>query len=106
MKKRLLSLTLALLCILSLALPARADTLLPGSEYAIVEGTSTLNLRQGPGTNYAWLGSAKQNDWVQILGESGNWYYVTIVESGLTGYMSKNFLTRAASSSALRLHRE
>ncbi|MBE5782010.1 MAG: hypothetical protein E7329_01685 [Clostridiales bacterium] len=96
MKKRLLSLTLALLCILSLALPARANTLLAAGEYAIVEGTSTLNLRQGPGTNYAWLGSAQQNDWVQILGESGNWYYVTIVESGRTGYMSKNFLTRAS----------
>lgn len=96
MKKRLLCIALALLCLCHTAAPALADSYYAAGEYAIVEGTSTLNLRQGPGVNYAWLGSANQNDWVQILGESGNWYYVTIVESGLTGYMSKNFLTRSS----------
>lgn len=61
--------------------------------YAVVTNTENLNLRSGPGSDYAWLGSAKKGDWIQIDGESGNWYRVTMVESGLTGYMSKNFLT-------------
>lgn len=107
MKKRLLKTTLCLLCILSMAvasLPAQATSAVSyggALDYAIVEGTSTLNLRQGPGTEYAWLGSAQANDWIRILGESGNWYYVTIVESGLTGFMSKNFLTLSAASSSV-----
>ena len=100
MKKRLLSIALVLLCLIQTAAPALADVYFATGDYAVVDGTATLNLRQGPGTNYAWLGSARENDWVQILGESGNWYYVTIVESGLTGYMSKNFLTKAAGASA------
>ncbi|MBQ4076024.1 MAG: SH3 domain-containing protein [Clostridia bacterium] len=106
MKKRLGKSIFALLCCLCLAcscMPALA-TSFNGSysyyntDYAVVTGTSYLNLRQGPGTDSAWLGRANENDWVRVQGEVGNWYYVTIVESNLSGYMSKNFLTLAAAA--------
>ena len=61
--------------------------------FAVVRDTDNLNLRSGPGSDYTWLGSAKKGDWVQVDGESGNWYHVTVVDSGLSGYMSKNFLS-------------
>lgn len=86
---------LAAICLLLGCLPVGASAGIRG-DYAIVTGTATLNLRSGPGTEHAWLGRAQQNDWVQIHNESGNWYYVTIMESGLSGYMSKNFLKVAS----------
>lgn len=94
MKKILISI-LSLLCILCLVFPASAlemQAKYPGADYAVVSGTASLNLRQGPAASYQWLGSAKEGDWVMLLAESGNWYYVTIAESGLSGYMSKNYL--------------
>lgn len=106
MKKNLAQSILALLCCLCLlfsAMPALASSY-SGSygyynaDYAIVTGSAYLNLRQGPSADTAWLGRAYENDWVRIQGESGNWYYVTIVESNLSGYMSKNFLTLSQNS--------
>lgn len=90
-----------ILCLLISCTPALSESYLStagyvSSEYAVVTGTSYLNLRQGPGSDTAWLGRAYENDWVRIHGETGNWYYATILESNLSGYMSKNFLTVAA----------
>ena len=82
-KLALIVLTLALLCVCSLAL---ADT------YAVVYNTESLNVRTGPSTDYKWLGSVAKGEWVQVVGESGNWYQVVTVEEGISGYMSKNFL--------------
>lgn len=82
-KLALIVLTLVLLCACSLAL---ADT------YAVVHNTESLNVRTGPSTDYQWLGSVAKGEWVQVVGESGNWYQVVTVEEGIAGYMSKNFL--------------
>lgn len=93
--KKILTSILSLLCILCLIFPASAlevQEKYPGADYAVVSGTASLNLRQGPGSHFAWLGSAKEGDWVMLMAESANWYYVTIAESGLSGYMSKNYL--------------
>lgn len=97
MKRHFLGKALILVAIASLLLcgtplAAQADIV---ADYAVVTGTDNLNLRQGPGSEYGWLGSAPRGAWVRLLGESGNWYYVVIVNSGLTGYMSKNFLVTA-----------
>lgn len=64
-------------------------------DFAIVTGSGTLNLRQGPGTEFDRLYTAKRNDWVMILGESGNWYQVMVMDNGKVGYMSKNYLSSA-----------
>lgn len=112
MKKNLLRSILAAACALCLGLglcsPAAASSVPIGQgavymgtatfDYAVVSGTSTLNLRAGPGSDYAWLGSAKEGDWVGLINEVGNWYYVCLPDSGLFGYMSKNFLSRSDSA--------
>ncbi len=92
MKKTMRKLIPLLLCILLLAgaVPAQAYS----NDFAVVTGSSTLNLRQGPSTEYERLYTAKEGDWVRILGESGNWYQVTVMSNNMMGYMSKNFLNR------------
>lgn len=62
------------------------------AQYAVVNGTKSLNLREGPGTSYKKIGEASQGQWVVIQAQTGNWAYVTTVAAGQTGYMSMNFL--------------
>lgn len=51
---------------------------------------SALNVRKGPGTNSAILGSFKRGTKVTVLYTSGNWAYVTTKR--LTGYVSLTYL--------------
>ena len=94
----------ACVCVLCCAaVPAKADTpavdcsALGIYDYALVSGTDSLNLRAGPGTEYQWCGSLAAGNWVGLLGESGNWYYVYLLHTGQYGYMSKNYLKRSDS---------
>jgi len=48
---------------------------------------STLNVRSGPGTGYAILGSLKHGDKITVTDEGGDWYKLTF--NGKTGYVSK-----------------
>ncbi len=109
MKRSLLK-TLALAACLCAAMcvfvPAKAETPVnlsaPGIyDYALVSGTDTLNLRAGPGTQYQWCGSLSAGNWVGLLGESGNWYYVYLLQTGQYGYMSKNYLKRSEDGAGL-----
>ena len=87
MKKSLISLIIVLGLVLSLTVCAQAET------YAQVYNTDALNIRSGPGTEYAWLGSVPRDGQVRVIGESGSWYQITTLDGAVTGYMSKNFLT-------------
>ena len=78
----------ACVCVLCCAaVPAKADTpavdcsALGIYDYALVSGTDTLNLRAGPGTEYQWCGALVAGNWVGLLGESGNWYYVYLLHT-------------------------
>jgi len=51
---------------------------------------STLNVRSGPGTNNAVIGSLSHNAAVTITGESSGWYKITY--SGKDGYVSAAFV--------------
>mgnify|MGYP002626106368 CR=1 FL=1 len=62
--------------------------------YGVVTDTNALNVRSGPGTEYTLLGSIAKGEWVEISGESGNWYYVTVVDRGLIGFVSKNYVSQ------------
>lgn len=88
--KKIIPLLLCLAMLFAVA-PAQA---LNYTDFAVVSGSSTLNLRQGPGTQYERLYTAKQGDWVMIMGESGNWYQVMVMSNGKVGYMSKNYLKK------------
>ena len=107
MMKKWLRRILTLCCVLALcaaACPALAEPVgaMPSYsgflDYAMVSGTASLNLREGPSTDSFLLGSAPEGAWVGLRGESGNWYYVGVLSSGLYGYMSKNYLKLADSS--------
>ena len=103
MKRSLIKALLLAACVclvLCPAAPARADvpvdyTALGVYDFALVSGTDTLNLRAGPGTEYQWCGALSAGNWVGLLGESGNWYYVYLLQTGQYGYMSKNYLKRS-----------
>lgn len=94
MKNLLKTCILMALCLAMLLSTCPASAASYG-DFAIVTGSGTLNLRQGPGTEFDRLYTAKRNDWVMILGESGNWYQVMVMDNGKVGYMSKNYLSSA-----------
>ena len=92
MKRKWIRAALAVLCALLLCAAACPGLAEPAAlslagfvDYAMVSGTSSLNLREGPSAESNWLGSAPEGAWVGIRGESGNWYYVCVLDSGLYG---------------------
>lgn len=97
MKNLLKTCILMALCLALLLSTCTASAATYG-DFAIVTGSGTLNLRQGPGTEFDRLYTAKRSDWVMILGESGNWYQVMVMDNGKVGYMSKNYLSSANES--------
>ena len=59
---------------------------------------STLNVRQGPGTNYAALGSLKKGELVDGLAVSADnqWAQIRKRSGGLTGWSSLKYLTKVS----------
>jgi N-acetylmuramoyl-L-alanine amidase len=94
-----LLLLIALALILG-AVPSRsyATPALEG-QYAFVVGTSSLNLRAGPGIQYDVLASAPRGAMVQILSyEGGNWRSVKVLSSDMVGFMDATYLGTAPES--------
>lgn len=81
------ALLLALLLLVP-CLPARAAAAIA---YGVVENSSYVNLRSQPTQNSTRLGYYQPGVWVEITGESGNWYSVNGPD-GKSGWMSKNFI--------------
>ncbi|MEA4898146.1 SH3 domain-containing protein [Bacillota bacterium Meth-B3] len=50
-----------------------------------------VNLRKGPGTNYAAVATFRSGAKLRIWDESGNWYYVTAL-TGAKGWISKTYV--------------
>ena len=93
--KRILALALCVCAALCVFAPANAETpvdytALGVYDFALVSGTDTLNLRAGPGTEYQWCGSLPAGNWVGLMGESGNWYYVKY--GSQYGYVSASWV--------------
>lgn len=66
--------------------------------YADTEGTVNvyaLNIRSGPSTDTAVVGSLKQNQKITIISAEGDWYKISI--NGTTGYVAARFVTTGAS---------
>lgn len=102
--KRLIALTCAL--ILCMACAASAETIEQANivlDYAAVVNTSRLNMRSGPGTEYAVTASLNKGTWVQVYSTVGTWSYVSTM-TGVTGYCSASYLSSgdlASSDTAL-----
>ena len=94
MKRRFFALLLALflsLPLLCAAVPAGAEAV-GIYDYAVVSGTSKLNLRSGPASSERLLGSLPEGGWAGLIGENGNWYFVYVPSLNQYGYMSKKYL--------------
>lgn len=63
----------------------------------VVNISSYLNLRTGPGTNYSVIGHLLNGTEVGVLGESGSWYEIVIPEQ--TGYVCGKYLEVLSTSS-------
>ena len=82
----LTALVLAFLCIGAVT-PAEAAN----GDFGLVYNSPSVNLRSQPNQYADWLGSYTTGTWLEINGESGNWYHVTGPD-GKMGYMSKNYI--------------
>lgn len=67
----------------------------PTSGYALVSGTGSLNIRSGPGTNYAAIGTVNSGQWVELMSSTSGWYQARAMDSNITGFMSANYLRLA-----------
>ena len=79
--KRLLCGLICAVLLICLAAPALA-------EWGTVSGTSTLNVRSGPGKNYSRTGTVRKGEWVQALYDYGDFVYAYIPSQDLYGYLS------------------
>lgn len=86
-----------MLALMAALMPASALAGGPAA-FAMVSGTKSLNLRAGPGTGYAWLGSVARGGWVQVVENYGDWYLVNLLDGNRSGYMSAKFLKNASAS--------
>lgn len=50
-----------------------------------------LNVRSGPGTSYRVIEQLKHGSAVKVVGQTGNWYLITI--DGKTGYVSASYIS-------------
>ncbi|MBO4836297.1 MAG: SH3 domain-containing protein [Clostridia bacterium] len=86
MKTKIAVLALTTLLVLTFLLPASAEF------YARVSLVDSLNIRSGPGSNYAWLGSIPRDGMVYVTGEYGDWYQVVTLDGSVSGFMYKPYL--------------
>ena len=68
----LTALVLAFLCIGAVT-PAEAAN----GDFGLVYNSPSVNLRSQPNQYADWLGSYTTGTWLEINGETGNWYHVT-----------------------------
>ena len=64
------------------------DNSQPTTVYVNTPG-STLNVRSGPGTSYAIIGSLKHGEKISVTNENSEWFKLTF--NGKTGYVNKAF---------------
>ena len=77
--------------LIAIVLIASTMTATAFAETALVTG-SEVNVRSGPGANYAILGSYSRGDSVEVVDRSNSTWYAVNYE-GLIGYMSSDYLS-------------
>lgn len=60
----------------------------------VINISSRLNIRKGPGTNYGVIGSLTNSQKINIYGEENGFYKIDFISNGKTsyGYVSKNYI--------------
>ncbi len=59
---------------------------------------SSLKVRSGPSTGYEILKTLSQGTTLNVLGESGDWYYIEL-SNGTKGYASKQYIQKGSGTS-------
>ena len=86
--KRKISLLLALVMVLSLALPM----LVSAENVSLAYKNGSLHLRKGPGTNYGTNGYVKDGDHVTVLSKGSIWSKVQ-TSSDRVGYIKNLYIS-------------
>lgn len=73
-------------------------TLKPYSAATTLYSNDTVNVRSGPGTDSDIIGGFGPGDAVMVIGETSNWYQVSV--NGQTGYVRKDFLVSNQAAAA------
>lgn len=86
MNRKIGAVVLALMLIFCIYVPVNAEYL------ARVRLVDSLNIRSGPGSSYAWLGSIPRDGMVRVTGEYGEWYQVVTLDGSVSGFMYSAYL--------------
>ena len=73
------------------------DTSLAGKKGTVVNVSTSLRVRQSPGTSSSVVGSLRGGQTFEIKGKSGSWYYINA--NGLTGYIHGDYVQVGENSS-------
>lgn len=88
MKHRLL--TFLLCCLATLHVHAQAPPAVIGETYVV--GSTVLNMRAGPGTQYEIIGKLAPGNSVELVRTEGSWWVVT--GGGVEGFVAAKYLRR------------
>lgn len=77
--------------------PGDSGTVIIGGGEAGYVNAMYVNVRSGPGSGYAVVGTYNTGASLTVTGESGSWYAVTI--NGSTGYIFKQYVTKSSNAS-------
>jgi uncharacterized protein YgiM (DUF1202 family) len=80
---------------LSVSSSTPTPTPTPVKTGTVVNCTTSVNVRSGPGTTYAVIGSAPKGAKYTVTGQSGSWYKINY--NGKTGYISASYLSVTSS---------
>lgn len=73
----------------------------PASAATVAEATTTLNIRSGPGPEYAVVGVIEENDEAVIQGCIENSLWCQVTHAGKSGWAYSRYLTANASGRAI-----
>ena len=78
--------------------PTPTPTTAPTGSQAGKINASSVNFRTGPGTSYSSIGKLAKGTAVTVLSKSGDWYKLTVVSTGKTGYVFAKYVTLTTAS--------
>ncbi|MBR3929763.1 MAG: SH3 domain-containing protein [Clostridia bacterium] len=94
--KKLLSMALLLLLVLSFAAFASAENVKTTYE------DGSLNVRLGPGTNYKVVGWVRNGQKITVLEDEGAWTKIIVDATGITGYIKSSYIEKEAPAPQVR----
>lgn len=91
MKKKLLALFLVALMIMGAVAPL-ASAGMPTSVIKLPDGTKSIYVRSGPGTNYAKKGYVTNGQEVDLLKIGTTWTQIRLISNKVTGYIKNAYI--------------